>query len=138
MTCQGCGAQLRGEERFCPYCGREQEQPNGTQPQQVHYHNHYHAPESQPQVQQPVYVQQPIYIQQPVYVKPRSDKSRLVMLLLWFFLGYLGVHYFYVGRIGKGILYLLTFGLFGLGWFFDFFSIILGTPKDGNGLPVKW
>jgi len=41
-----------------------------------------------------------------------SPKSRLVALLLCFFLGPLGVHRFYVGKIGTGILMLLTLG----GW----------------------
>ena len=39
-----------------------------------------------------------------------SPKSRLVALLLCFFLGPLGVHRFYVGKIGTGILMLLTLG----------------------------
>ena len=39
--------------------------------------------------------------------------------LLWFFLGLLGVHRFYLGHIGVGILYFFTFGGFGLGWIID-------------------
>ncbi len=37
-----------------------------------------------------------------------SSKSRLVALLLCFFLGYLGVHRFYVGKIGTGIPMIVT------------------------------
>ena len=33
-----------------------------------------------------------------------SDKSRLLAALLCFFLGYLGIHRFYVGKIGTRIL----------------------------------
>ena len=46
-------------------------------------------------------------------------KNKWVSFLLCVFLGYLGAHKFYEGRIGMGILYLLTIGLFGIGWFVD-------------------
>ena len=49
-----------------------------------------------------------------------SDKSRIVAALLCFFLGYLGIHRFYVGKIGTGVLWLLTAGIFGIGAFVDF------------------
>ncbi len=43
---------------------------------------------------------------------PRSEKDYVVTVLLCFFLGVLGVHRFYVGKIGTGILMLFTFGRF--------------------------
>ena len=46
-------------------------------------------------------------------------KNKWVAFLLCVFFGYLGVHKFYEGKIGRGILYLLTFGLLGIGWFID-------------------
>lgn len=46
-------------------------------------------------------------------------KNPIVELLLCVFLGYFGVHKFYIGKKGMGILYLFTFGLGGLGWIFD-------------------
>jgi restriction system protein len=46
-------------------------------------------------------------------------KNKWVSFFLCLFLGYLGVHKFYEGKIGRGILYLLTGGLFGIGWFID-------------------
>lgn len=46
-------------------------------------------------------------------------KNKWVAFLLCLFLGYIGAHKFYEGRIGMGILYLLTVGLFGIGWFVD-------------------
>ena len=43
--------------------------------------------------------------------------------LLWFFLGLLGAHRFYLGDNTKGLLYLFTFGLFGIGWLTDLFIL---------------
>ena len=65
-----------------------------------------------------------------------SPKSRIIALLLCIFLGYFGVHRFYVGRIGLGILYLFTFGLLGFGWLVDIVLLLLGRLKDKYGLPV--
>jgi len=50
-------------------------------------------------------------------------KSKGTAYLLWFFLGLIGVHRFYLEKIGTGILYLLTFGFFGVGWFIDLFTL---------------
>jgi TM2 domain-containing membrane protein YozV len=52
-------------------------------------------------------------------------------------LGAFGVHRFYVGKIGTGIIYLFTGGLFGFGWFIDALLIAFGKFKDSNGLPLK-
>ncbi len=43
--------------------------------------------------------------------------------LLLVFLGFFGVHRLYMGKIGTGILYLLTFGLFGLGYIYDMWTL---------------
>jgi len=68
-----------------------------------------------------------------------SSKSRLVAFLLCWFLGYLGIHRFYVGKTGTGILWLFTGGLFGIGWVVDFIVIICGGFKDSNNFFVsKW
>ena len=55
-------------------------------------------------------------------------KSKLVAFLLWFFLGGLSMHRFYLGKIGSGILYLFTGQLFGIGWIIDLF--LLGSMVD--------
>jgi TM2 domain-containing membrane protein YozV len=59
-------------------------------------------------------------------------KSKGTAYLLWFFLGGLSAHRFYLGQIGIGILYLLTFQLFGIGWLIDMF--ILGGMVDKYNL----
>lgn len=61
-----------------------------------------------------------------------SDKSRVVDLLLCFFLGFLGAHRFYEGKFLTGILYLCTFGLFGIGEVVDFFRILGGKATDSR------
>ena len=66
-----------------------------------------------------------------------SDCSWLVCLLLDFFLGVIGAHRFYVGKIASGIGYLLTFGWLGIGPLIDFFVIICGKFKDSKGRIVS-
>ena len=66
-----------------------------------------------------------------------SRKSKTTALLLCIFLGGLGAHRFYVGKVGTGILYLLTVGIFGIGWFVDIIRIATGSFRDEFGLPVK-
>ena len=52
-----------------------------------------------------------------------TDKSLAVAYMLWFFLGWLGVHHFYLGKIGRGVGYLLTFAWFTIGWWIDLFTL---------------
>ncbi len=66
-----------------------------------------------------------------------SEKGFVPMILLCFFLGGLGVHRFYAGKIGTGILMLLTLGGFGIWTIVDFIMIVTGNFKDGEGKPVK-
>jgi len=68
-----------------------------------------------------------------------SPKLRLVALLLCFFLGGLGIHRFYVGKIGTGILWLITLGFLGIGTVVDFILILAGVFKDKEGKTlIKW
>lgn len=68
-----------------------------------------------------------------------SPKSRLITLLLCLFLGILGIHRFYVGKIGTGILMiLLMFTGIGEIWLFiDFLLIVFGAFTDKNGFKIK-
>lgn len=62
-----------------------------------------------------------------------STKSWIVTLLLCIFLGELGIHRFYAGKFGTGLLYLFTGGLFGVGWILDIIWIVLKKFTDSDG-----
>jgi len=65
-----------------------------------------------------------------------SDKRILPALLLCFFVGFLGAHRFYVGKVGTGILQLLTFGGLGLWALIDFIMIVAGVFTDSAGRKI--
>jgi TM2 domain-containing membrane protein YozV len=68
-----------------------------------------------------------------------SDKSRLVTLLFVVLLGFLGVHRFYVGKIGTGILMVLTLGGLGIWALIDLIFIAVGSFRDKEGKRVyRW
>lgn len=66
-----------------------------------------------------------------------SIKSRTVSLVLCLLLGGLGIHRFYVGKVGTGIVWLLTLGCFGIGSLIDLIMILCGSFTDKEGKFVK-
>ncbi|MEK9731707.1 MAG: TM2 domain-containing protein [Candidatus Poseidoniales archaeon] len=64
-----------------------------------------------------------------IYVNPSGnplgteDRNLVLAYVFCICLGYLGAHRFYLGHIGMGVLYIFTFGFFGLGWFIDLFIL---------------
>ncbi len=64
-------------------------------------------------------------------------KKKLTAALLCFFFGCLGVHRFYVGKIGTGIIWLLTAGFFGVGALIDFIVILIGGFRDKANMPLQ-
>jgi len=70
-------------------------------------------------------------------VKTISEKNWLVTLLLCIFLGPLGIHRFYVGKIGTGILMILTFGGFGIWVLVDLIMIATNSFTDIDGLQLN-
>ena len=91
------------------------------------------APAPQPYVQQGA--------MQQVVVNQRgggkSDKQKLVAALLCWFLGALGVHRFYLGHTGIGLIQLFTLGMCGIWQFIDFIMILTGGVKDAQGRPLS-
>ena len=61
----------------------------------------------------------------------------LALFLLTFFVGVLGVHRFYVGKIGTGVLMLNTLGGLGVWFLVDLLLVVTGqfTNKDGQKIP---
>lgn len=112
MFCKNCGAEMNDGAKFCQNCGASQ---TGSAPQQ------------------------PVInvINQNTNVNKINGgyvhKSKWLAFFLCLFLGYLGVHRFYVGKIGTGIIWLLTFGFFGIGWVLDLIFILFGGFKDKAG-----
>ncbi len=66
-----------------------------------------------------------------------SDKSWLITLLLCIFLGPLGIHRFYVGKTGTGILMLLSFGGLGIWFLIDLILIVTNAFTDINDLKLN-
>ena len=149
MQCQKCGAEVKG--KFCEYCGCELPK-NG--PDTINYdsssnttiiNNYYQTSSAQPTYTPPVSpapaYNQPVYNQptfnHPTYTQLISSKSKTSALVLCILFGFFGVHHFYVGKKGMGILYLFTMGLFGIGWLIDIILIAMGSFKDSQGLPLK-
>ena len=67
----------------------------------------------------------------------QSPKGFVPTLLLCFFFGIFGVHRFYVGKIGTGILMLLTLGGLGIWSLIDFIMIAVSSFKDKGGRVIK-
>lgn len=68
-----------------------------------------------------------------------SSKSRTIALLLCLFLGGIGVHRFYAGKWGTGLIQFFTLGLAGIWTFIDFILILMGALTDNEGRPIsKW
>ncbi|MGN0818878.1 MAG: NINE protein [Christensenellaceae bacterium] len=100
--CPKCGKQLDDNAVFCDACGNNLQAQPAQQPVIVNVENtntNVNAPSG-------------------------KAKNKWVALILCFFFGCLGIHRFYEGKIGTGILWFLTLGLFGIGAFIDFFIIL--------------
>lgn len=102
--CKYCAAQIPMEAVLCVKCGRQVEQLQGftnVNPQVIISN----AP-------------------QQTIMPAGKRKDKWVAFVLAFFLGALGIHRFYEGKIGTGILWMLTGGLFGIGWLVDWITIL--------------
>ena len=68
---------------------------------------------------------------------PAGDKEWLIAMILCWFLGILGMHRFYTGHMGIGIIQLLTLGGCGIWTLIDFIMIASGNFKDSDGQLLK-
>lgn len=81
----------------------------------------------------------------PGYVNPQvaraaaessSSRSFIATWLFAWLLGVLGVDRFYLGKVGTGILKLLTIGGFGIWWLVDLVLTLTNSQRDGDGRRV--
>ncbi|MEO0089363.1 MAG: TM2 domain-containing protein [candidate division WOR-3 bacterium] len=142
MFCRNCGKELSKEAEFCIHCGVKAYKGNK-------FCNICGA-ETYPEAE--------ICVKCGARLKKIgeevSDKSRLAASLFAFFLGHLGIHRFYIGKIGTGLVMLIlgiigwsTVWFFGVGLLFiipveiwaliDFILIIAGNMKDKEGKIIK-
>lgn len=112
--CSFCGAQIPLHSRFCSKCGKEAVQTYGQ-------------PAQQPQ-NQPIIINNNIVQNAPAIIQAGKAKNKWLSFVLCLLFGIFGVHRFYEGKIGTGILWLLTWGCFGIGWLVDL--IIILTKPD--------
>jgi TM2 domain-containing membrane protein YozV len=67
-----------------------------------------------------------------------SQKSFVTTLLLCLFLGSIGVHRFYAGKVGTGILQIITLGGLGIWTLIDLIMIILCKFQDKEGNVISY
>lgn len=123
--CKHCGEIIDYDCVVCPRCGKQVEKLEGDSDKNVVINNNISNRSTASFVG--------------VAGGVASPKSRLVALLLAIFGGEIGIHNFYVGRTGRGFLFLFTFGLFGFGWLWDIIMISIGRFKDKFGFRlINW
>lgn len=118
--CKYCGERIPADAVVCTHCGRQVEELKG-------------AP-----VNRNASVQQPYYAQSSMY-EAVSDKSKATAIVLAAigFLGFGGLHRFYVGKPLSGIVYFLSGGLCGIGTLVDILKLASGTFSDGSNRLIK-
>jgi len=67
----------------------------------------------------------------------KSEKGFVPTILLCLILGVFGAHRFYVGKVGTGIIQLVTLGGLGIWSFIDLIMIIVGKFEDKQGYVIK-
>ena len=107
--CKHCGAKIPEDAVICTACGRQVEAVAGAANQPSIVINNANT-NTNTNVNMNGVMGRP--------------KNKWVALLLCIFLGFFGAHKFYEGKVGMGILYIFTGGLFCIGLFVDFFTLL--------------
>lgn len=107
--CKYCGEKIPEDAIICTHCGRQVEQIKNEQPQVIINNSNSNINNNTNRNNASYH---------------SGAKNKWVALLLCLFLGFFGIHKFYEGKILLGIVYLCTFGLFGIGWFVDCISLL--------------
>lgn len=110
--CKHCGKQINSAAVLCPHCGCQVEELKHAEQPSIVINNANTNTNTNQNINTPI-------------VAGLRAKNKWVAFFLCLFLGYLGAHKFYEGRIGMGILYLFTGGLFGFGWLIDCIVLLL-------------
>ena len=111
--CKFCGEKIHIDAVICTKCGRQVEELKKQGGEQIIINNNNSASSSAASSAANYgggYVGYP--------------KNKWVTLLLCLFLGYFGAHKFYEGKVGMGLLYLFTGGLFFVGVAIDFIALL--------------
>lgn len=143
MFCSKCGTEFEGKfcpncgasapaKRYCPKCGHEESDPGVSVCSQCGAHlPPVETAKATSDSGQPTIVINNANTNQNVNMVPTVPlhaKNKWVAFLLCLFLGVIGAHKFYEGKIGMGILYLFTLGLFGIGVIVDLI-VLLTKPN---------
>lgn len=107
--CKHCGEKIPVAAVICTHCGCQVEKvKHADQPNIVINNTNTNSN-----------VNQNVNQNQNTVIHHGRAKNKWVAFCLCFFLGVIGAHKFYEGKIGMGVLYLCTGGLFGIGWIVD-------------------
>lgn len=105
VYCRGCAKELHETALICPHCGA----PQGIQVNSL-------------------------YGQMGDWMRPSASSRRILpAFLLCFFFGVFGIHRFYAGKWGTGLVQLFTLGGLFIWSFVDLILIICGLFRDDDG-----